>query len=81
MRPNQRPPNEPFQAALASIIPDFAACREVAEVLDITPEGVYNVVFREPRGDRGMMEAAFKRMANAAGFDVVVMFVPKEKSK
>lgn len=81
MKANQRPPNEPFQAAIASIIPDFAACRRVAEGLGITAEGVYNVVFRDPRGDRGMMEAAFKRLANAAGWDVVVTFVPKEKSK
>lgn len=81
MKAIQRPPNEPFQTALAAIIPDWAACVAIAKVLGITPEGVHNSVARPPRGDRGMMEAAFKRLANAAGYDVVVMFVPKEKSK
>ena len=39
-------------------------------------------VSREPaEGERGMTETAFKRFAGAAGYDVVVMFVVKEKSK
>ena len=48
----------------------------------MTAEGVYNAVSREPaEGERGMTEAAFKRFAGAAGYDVVVVFVPRGESK
>lgn len=78
----KRPPNERFAESLRAIIPDWPACRVVGERLNMTGEGVYNAVFKKPaEGERGMTEAAFKRFASAAGFDVVVMFVPKEKSK
>ncbi len=78
----KRPANERFAESLRAIIPDWPACRAVGERLGMTAEGVYNAVFREPaKGERGMTEAAFKRFAGAAGYDVVVTFVAKEKSK
>ena len=81
----KRPANERFAESLRAIIPDWPACRAVGERLGMTAEGVYNAVFREPaKGERGMTEAAFKRFAGAAGpagYDVVVTFVVKEKSK
>ena len=76
----QRPANERFSESLRAIIPDWSTCQEVAGVLGMTPEGVYGAVSRPPAdGERGMTEAAFKQFANARGYDVVVVFVPREK--
>lgn len=81
VKPIRCPPGEKFKDSLARIIRDAEARRKIAERLGQTTESVAMAIARVPRsGEPSMEERALRKYADAAGYEIQVVFVPKEKS-
>lgn len=83
MRQVRGEPGQSFREVLLHAIGDDPEAKAaVARALGISPEGVHMALHRQRRagGTAGMDEDSLRRIANAAGLDVVLLLVPKEST-